>query len=172
MKERPILFNGPMVKVLKAGQKTQTRRVATKWARRSGVERRVAKWERRSGVDMGCEGVRNAELVELGFNKPDQAESLQYRADEEMKGPWRPSIFMPRWASRILLEITGVRVERVQDIALNDAKAEGVDMYSAQFPVEFKGLWDSLNAKRGYGWDVNPWVWVVEFKRVEEKPRA
>ena len=84
---------------------------------------------------------------------------------------WTPSIFMPRWASRITLEITGVRVERVQDISEEDARAEGIpDEYRAGHRIyyrpRFKTLWDSINAKRGFGWDSNPWVWVVEFKRV------
>ena len=71
---------------------------------------------------------------------------------------------MPRWASRINLEITDIRVERVQDITEEDAKAEGVDWYPAMRANRlFQSLWDSINAKRGYAWDVNPWVWVVEF---------
>lgn len=94
---------------------------------------------------------------------------------------WRPSIFMPRWASRITLEITGVRVERVQEIGEKDAKAEGCEpitcsaesiifgTWKARFRWRdgFKVLWNSINAKRGFGWDVNPWVWVISFKRVE-----
>ena len=82
---------------------------------------------------------------------------------------WRPSIHMPRWASRITLEVTGVRVERVQDITPEDAEAEGIEPYapiyapSASAIDAFSELWDSLNAK--YGWDVNPWVWVVEFRQ-------
>lgn len=82
--------------------------------------------------------------------------------------------FMPRWASRITLEITGIRVERLQGITEEDAEAEGeswmgagggenYDVYSAR--ECFANLWDSLNAKRGYGWEVNPWVWVIEFRR-------
>jgi len=89
---------------------------------------------------------------------------------------WRPSIFMPRWASRITLEITELRVERVQEITEEDAEAEGVswspvgsgENYETISAVEnFAGLWDSLNSKRGYGWEVNPWVWVIGFRRVE-----
>ena len=87
---------------------------------------------------------------------------------------WKPSIHMPLWASRITLEITDIRVVRVQEISERDAMKEGVEpslgndfntnpfIYSANF----KRLWDSINEKRGYSWDDNPWVWVVEFKVV------
>jgi hypothetical protein len=80
-----------------------------------------------------------------------------------------PPIHMPRWASRISLEITGVRVERVQDISEADALAEGVDRTNTSLPgyatERFRRLWDSINAARGFGWEVNPWVWVIEFRR-------
>lgn len=92
---------------------------------------------------------------------------------------WRPSIHMPRWASRIMLEVTDVRVERVQDISDEDVIAEGIkrlefegwripgDTFTFHFSaLAFARLWDSLNAKRGHGWDQNFWVWVVEFKRL------
>jgi hypothetical protein len=99
---------------------------------------------------------------------------IEYRADMPhmiiCDGGWTPSLFMPRWASRILLEITAIRVERVQDISDQDAEREGVDITNASIPgycrERFRWLWDSINAKRGFGWDANPWVWVVEFKRV------
>jgi hypothetical protein len=77
---------------------------------------------------------------------------------------------MPRWASRLTLEVTGVRVERLQEISEADAIAEGIPAFKpspSKIPrLHYASLWDSLNAKRGFGWDKNPWVWVVEFKRV------
>jgi hypothetical protein len=92
---------------------------------------------------------------------------------------WRPSIFMPRWASRITLEITGVRVERLQDISEGDAISEGVrhafpsqddNRPPASYDIAaFAQLWDSINAKRGYSWSSNPWVWVIEFQRAEAR---
>lgn len=85
---------------------------------------------------------------------------------------WRPSIHMPRWASRLTLEIKAVRVERLQEISEEDARAEGVEKAEAtdgalSYVLGFSDLWDSINAKRGYGWHTNPWVWVVEFERVD-----
>jgi hypothetical protein len=88
-------------------------------------------------------------------------------------GKWRPSIFMPRWASRLTLEIIGVRVERVQEISIDDVLDEGVekDMSDTQYWREntgarFAALWDSINGKRGYGWETNPFVWCINFKRI------
>jgi len=131
---------------------------------------------------------------------------IEYRATPDIPPPtypgrWRASIHMPRWASRIDLEITDIRVERVQDISEKDAIAEGVYWEAIEYPPPmhtgiswvapgvtmtniygdkdrdvpahltaqdaFKCLWDSINAKRGYGWDINPWVWVISFRRIE-----
>jgi len=86
-----------------------------------------------------------------------------YRPEEK----WRPSIFLPRWASRIALEIVNVSVERVQDISEKDAIAEGIKPEITNKVLAFNYLWDGINASRGFGWDVNPWVWVVEFKVVK-----
>jgi len=102
------------------------------------------------------------------------------------KERWKPSIHMPRWASRINLLVKDVRVERVQDITEDGARAEGITVLPLQEESDpsawwesspgvnqarsarqsFIGLWDSINEKRGYGWDVNSWVWVVEFEVV------
>lgn len=97
------------------------------------------------------------------------------------EGRWRPSIHMPRWASRILLEVTAVRVERLQDISADQAIAEGVDADICRKFLEasptrhtvreceihgFAGLWESINGEGS--WEANPWVWVVEFKRIQE----
>lgn len=106
-----------------------------------------------------------------------------YKADyERLKRDalikWRTPIHMPRWASRITLEIRNIKVERLQDITEEDARAEGVstnpyymadgspdEAMSIPAKGNFMMLWDSINAKRGFGWDLNPWVWVLDFKR-------
>jgi hypothetical protein len=140
----------------------------------------------------------------LGWDKvggkcPEGCGAITYRADGEirqysilLKEPerlnlsdipaaeklsWKPSIHMPRWASRITLEVTGVRVERVQEISDSDVHAEGIPdslveewrrwLHPNDAPGHAFGVfWDLLNAKRGYLWGSNPWVWIVEFKRV------
>ena len=98
-----------------------------------------------------------------------RATMTEQQKQEYIDDPWKwqPSIFMPRWACRIMLEVTGVRVERVQEITMYDARDEGCTGCAVAGAVaEYAELWDSINAKSGFGWDVNPWVWVVEFKRV------
>ncbi|HBU0321690.1 TPA: hypothetical protein MCO84_004642 [Klebsiella pneumoniae] len=86
---------------------------------------------------------------------------------EDGRSCWKPSIHMPRAASRILLEITDVRVERLRSMSLDDARAEGV--IAASGPMEaglaFRELWNSIYGEES--WKANPWVWVIEFKRVE-----
>ncbi|MEQ4313776.1 hypothetical protein ABNM01_11470 [Pseudomonas syringae] len=106
---------------------------------------------------------------------------LVYAADglapyEAEQPVWKPSIHMPRWASRILLEITAVRVERLQEISRSDIRAEGLECppelasddvspnYRDWYPAAWRELWESINGADS--WNSNPWVWVVEFKRV------
>jgi len=89
----------------------------------------------------------------------------------------RPSIFMPRWACRLLLEVVSVRVERVQEISVEDCIAEGLSSTLREHDAccdlkdKFRALWDKINGKRGYGWDVNPYIWRVEFKMVPDCTR-
>ena len=112
---------------------------------------------------------------------------VRYRADDsrrdvahylpgDYEDPWRPSIHMPRWASRITLKVTGVRVSRVQDMSEDDAYDEGItlpdelrwepELLDFDSKDAFRTLWDSLNTKPGTDWDANPWVWVIEFERL------
>lgn len=122
---------------------------------------------------------------EASVSIPCRPASTVYRADFPDSRPgegWKPSIHMPRCASRITLEVTAVRVERLQDISEADAVAEGVEL-ERYVPVsdsagmhasgeaeptdpvhEYRDLWESINGPNS--WDANPWVWVVEFKRV------
>jgi hypothetical protein len=201
VRERPILFSGEMVRAILDGRKTQTRRVVLpqpiknpggKYEPSDPVEGMDGKWHFMSGVvsyahnDVRCPfGQPGDRLwVRETFWTDDHAPFAPavYHADSDWnpgwERRWRSPIHMPRCLSRITLEVTGVRVERVQEISEDDAKAEGVlecarrvagfDTGCASHVCGFRQLWSSLNEKRGYGWDVRPWVWVIEFKRVED----
>jgi hypothetical protein len=103
-------------------------------------------------------------------NIPEDPNTGNYIFDDQHPVPtrWRPSIFLPRWASRITLEILKIRVERIQDITPEDCEAEGVGyrLNDLGWRYAFGSLWNSINEKRGFGWDVNPFVWVIEFRRL------
>ena len=113
------------------------------------------------------------------FHGEQEAEWIEYRADRPSNDRtglrWRPSIHMPRRVSRITLEITGVRVERLQDISIDDVIAEGIEpvkngphanqYWREETGAKFVDLWESINGPDL--WAVNPWVWVIEFKRIE-----
>lgn len=181
-KEHPILFNAEMVRALLDGRKAQTRRVV------KPQPSRVTGW--------GCIGSQGfgfiaedidgyASILRCPYGLGDHlwvretfckqigafGESVDYAyraTDGEACGPWRPSIRMPRCASRIQLAVTDVRVERVQDISEEDCVAEGIsgNPWHDEMLEPFAEFWDSINRKRGYGWDANPFVWVVEFEVV------
>ena len=183
MTSRPILFSAPMVRALLDGSKTQTRRVlksqALEWISTpvgfdpqfiADAENRLSPygqvgdqlWVRETFCDatVGLHG------------------RVLYRATGDTACKWKPSIFMPRAASRITLEITGVRVERLQNITAADALAEGVIQlpdggyslsdtrhYSDSPDESYASLWEHLNGEGS--WNSNPWVWVIEFKKVK-----
>ncbi len=142
-------------------------------------------WRTRASLDRHSPKTIADLADDAGYTRGDRC-PLQYAADgretrwgdndERDFGPWgrwRPSIFMPRWASRITLEIIDVRVQRVQEITAGDAYSEGIDVgtepqdwkaQSENAMASYRALWNSINAKRGFGWDVNPWVWAITFK--------
>lgn len=234
MKERPILFSGPMVLAILEGRKTQTRRVLSPnpdaWIRGSsgkfGIPMKITNefpspnksiWQEDDGTrykPIKCKyGTADDRLwvretwapADSFANTPDNC-AFFYRADNSAhlfssdnnipidtygvafdKLRWKPSIHMPRIASRILLEITDIRVERLQDISEEDAKAEGVHFYGwddteqndyknylhedqfDDFGVcsakeSFETLWQSINGPDS--WEKNPWVWVIEFEKI------
>lgn len=196
-KERPILFSAPMVRALLAGQKTQTRRLVKGGAVEALDHPQVD--PRQLSCPYGTIGDRLWVRETWGVGtRPDQnlgwRDGLEYKADEDFIGEkdilplypveadlsdiragWHPSIHMFRWASRITLEITAVRVERVKDIREEDADAEGADTPAVARIIQvawskrdaFAKLWNTIHAADGpNGWAANPWVWVIEFKRV------
>lgn len=207
-RERPILFSGPMVRAILDGKKTQTRRVIKPQPTsalpdmRGTLMHHVRRSLWRSGkptVDL-CRYGRPGEVLWVretfmhgGSLAP--AYARRYRADDsvipglgDFEGElWVPSIHMPRWASRLLLGVTDVRVERIQEISESDIEAEGAPYAYALDGGAPKGgcaairadkigrsflhgiwaeRWDLINAKRGFGWDANPWVWAITFRRL------
>jgi hypothetical protein len=186
MTDRPILFSGAMVRAILAGKKTQTRRVLWRSAP-CGVS--SAKLND-SGVVRVCpygmpgDRLWVRERIRLVGDRGDPIVASVYDADGELTcadaWPWKadhlPSIHCPRGLSRITLEVTGVRVERLQAISNEDARAEGVAEWNGDEPGDYRGsfreLWDSINGQRaGCSWGENPWVWVVEFKVADAPPR-
>lgn len=199
-KDRPILFSGPMVRAIREGRKTQTRRIAKEQRHPLGYS--IKPYGVAQEFLGGTEAIRcpygkpgdrlwvretwNAwRQSNLEYNEWDTCDcapseiperygavKLEYAATSQSVGPWRPSIHMPRLASRITLEIVSVRVERLQDISEEEAKAEGCEWSQWSFPNStrpgksaYRALWESIN---GVGsWDLNPWVWVIEFKEVK-----
>lgn len=174
MKERPIIFNGEMVRAILDGRKTQTRRVIKPqpdgpWAAPGRTMCPYGQPGDRLWVRETWAHVPRTAYGSLGMQDPsDEDMAAIYRATFDRSPPgtgWKPSIYMPKWAARIWLEIINVRVERVQEITNEGALAEGVEEHQIPHTWMFRELWDSINAKRGYSWDSNPSIWVVEFRR-------
>jgi hypothetical protein len=211
MRERPILFSAPMIRALLDGRKTQTRRIAKlNDAGRVKLPGSPKNWHPDDpNAAMACpygqpgdrlwvretfycddfeypHGPRERLKSELYYRATDclaDGRTLPGFALESFVPPWRPSIHMPRWASRITLEITDVRVERLNAISEADAIAEGliyrpaIEAWSASssdaWPTfrdprrSFAGLWESINGQGS--WDANPWVWAITFRRIDTK---
>ena len=198
-KERPILFSAPMVRALLDGSKTQTRRVFK--AKNGGVWPHMNDIPGMCQIMRNCpygqpgdrlwvretfiQGWPWIDGIPDQFDEDDHEKPMHtwFRATEPglswtdddggfvENTPWKPSIHMPRTASRITLEITGVRVERLQDISEADAAAEGVSAkhtadahYTAR--EAYAVLWEQINGPDS--WAENPWVWVIEFKKASQ----
>ena len=180
MKERPIPFNSEMVRAILDGRKTMTRRLI-KPQSVSGI---VFKDELVEKCRYGQPGdrlwVRETWGIYSGGEDGDlipgtiPSSSLVYRATDDMgdlKG-WKPSLFMPRWASRITLEIVDVRVERLQDIRESQARKEGFivdDPDKGLWAIDqFVINWQILYTKKPeYQWQANPWCWCISFRRIK-----
>lgn len=188
VKERGMIFNDEMVRAILGGNKTQTRRIVEeKFYGRAVAAELLAKH-----CPYGQPGdriwIRETYRV---HGKATDVATLVYRAsvrnswteqthrvpvevcNKPVSEKWTPSIHMPRWASRILLEITDVRVERLHDMSEADAKAEGASPATykitppeAVYRVGFGDIWRSIYGQEN--WLSNPWVWVIEFKRIQE----
>lgn len=196
MTVRPILMSAPMVRAIIDGSKTQTRRVASKLVRHPDLGNLytpgalVLEGEPQHVIERACPYGRPGDRLwvrEAWAPHPQDPCTVFYRATVEAEtgfpvwsGPWRPSIHMPRRASRITLEITGVRVERLQDISEVDARAEGIDYDPGEGGVfhvrslagccsdtaagSYRKLWEQINGPES--WASNPWVWAVDFRRI------
>ena len=198
VRERPILFTGENVRAILDGRKTMTRRVVTPQGRYGIVRngRAVALWsyctefgqagaplsphyevgmmlwvrEKWAVNDEACLRYGTGERKWFGdvlINRIRNAHNVEHRF-----GEWRPSIFMPRWASRLTLEVTAVRVERLQEIRVEDIIAEGIQSTLREHDAvvdlreKWRHGWDTINGHRA-PWASNPWVFVIEFKPVE-----
>jgi len=195
-KERPIIFpSTEMVRAILEGRKTQTRRPIKP---QPEGNRKITQlhekdywsfsptedWQ--TGIDIRCPYGQPGDILWVketwapaAWDENGKITHIDYKADIPINAVdtngWRSPVFMPRWASRIKLKITDVRVERVQDISIKDILAEGIGHivdeiqfdteYKTWLRNEFQKLWDSTYAKKGFEWDTNCWVWVIKFKR-------
>ncbi len=199
MKERGMIFNADMVRAILDGRKTQTRRII-KLSHERGMVNPVVRGRNGEISSVNCRlaptlcphgdlgdriWVRETfngfwldedVIQEIKDGVSKASELCDYRADyPDSSRPtegWTPSIHMPRWASRITLEITGIHVERLNNISEGGAQAEGASPAThmitppeAAYRVGFRHLWESIYGEES--WKGNPWVWVIEFRRVE-----
>ena len=192
MTERPIIMTSESVRAILDGRKTMTRRVIkfthpTDWigsVNPDGKDGWIAWGPTQVPDDYSRKMYPNGGGFKCPYGVPggrlwvretwaSSGMALYWKATDgaDRVARWKSPIFMPRWASRITLEVVNVRVERVQEITDSDAYAEGIDSSIDDIlggpHLKYKVLWDSINAKRGYPWSSNPWVWVIEFRKVK-----
>lgn len=190
---KPILFNTEMVRAILEGRKTQTRRLC-KGQPQDGVtspEKIGYKPPYNPGdvlyvretfcgyylpsVERWPEGHMHYEYKASNPNGNKRPMGPEFDDDWEVRA-WRPSIHMPKEAARIFLKVKDVRAERLQDISVDEIRAEGLDVLGKTMNTSFKmwsELWNSTVKKadlQRYGWEANPWVWVIEFEKMERKP--
>jgi hypothetical protein len=187
--EKPLLMKGPLVAASLAGTKTQTRRPIPSPVVEHG---RLTGWRDRWGglnAPLGSAGplaadrlwVRETWAAPHAYDgyRPGEIPAgtrIHYLADEERGGLlWRPSIHMPRWASRLTLEVTQFRFHRLQEITPEEARAEGAapgcrekhQTHGVACEIEaFERLWDEIYL-RGFSWSTSPWVWAATYRRTE-----
>lgn len=182
MKERPMIFSGESVRAILAGHKTQTRRTALGQRKPGEIGDRL--WVRETWAETDSEG-GDVVVYAAGGHGLIAAEGAraagtwrEYLILEADVGAittqerWRSPRYMPRWVSRLTLEITAVRVERLQEISYEDAVAEGITPLpdsdigdELSVFVGFRTEWDAINGKRA-PWSSNPWVWAITFQRL------
>lgn len=189
MKDKPILFSAPMVMALLAGRKTMTRRVI-----KQSISAGSLLWVRERFALVPSSAYRRSDGVEQTISPEDPDMAAIYAAGWDRSKPmWRPSIHMPRWASRITLHVTNVKTQRVHNITDEDAIAEGViwsekwagfvvpgiEHPNKDFPVlsrptareMFAALWSVINDDRAggaYSWAANPWVAAYTFEVIRK----
>ena len=189
---KPILFSGPMVKAILDGDKTMTRRIIKPQPEVIGCGR--IRWKgdialpeelsekyapRRPGDILWVRETWATESDAVSGEKRylytvGDGTEKNYRLENGELRKWRPSIHMPKEAARIFLRVTKVSVERLQDILLEDIAREALAGLIPTSTLAFRRFWDSLRKPsdlKQYGWDANPWVWVISFERCE-KPEA
>lgn len=192
MKERPIQFKGEMVRAILEGRKSQTRRTKGLkdineepdcwkpfWFNDRG-QNLIVSWESVNrlvapNIETKCPYGKKGHRLWVKetyrvFSGDEGTNGIFYKADGKFINSflWKSSMFMPRWASRILLEITDISVERLQDISEKDATSEGVAFtkyLNANARYHFMELWNKINGK--CPWELNPWVWVINFRKIK-----
>lgn len=176
MKTHPIIFSTPMVQAILAGRKTMTRRVckhegAIKYASHPLIPKET-KW-------LNCPyGYEIGDVLWVRESFGYYSNTLFYKSDDSLAAEkWKPSIHMTKSACRLFLEVVSIRVERLQEITYQDIIKEGMPKYFSEPSPSawFEYLWDSINGKKTSGsrlpssdYKSNPFVWVIEFKRIDK----